>query len=133
VGGMLMTEQRRSPANNPAGADVRAGRRATSHRPPEGRTSSISPSAPRIGLWADHDPVPPERLSSYRCVAALALGMAEAGLDPHACAAELAAAGDRPLLVAAADHLDRVDHGQPEVIGRARNLVCLAMALLETP
>ena len=94
------------------------------------RASSVSASSPRVGLWADHDPVPPERLTSHRCVAALALGMAEARLDPQQCAVELAEASDRSLLVAAADHLDRVEHGEPEVIGRARNLVCAALALV---
>lgn len=94
------------------------------------RSSSVSTSAPRVGLWADHDPAPPERLTSHRCAAALALGMAEARLDPRQCAVELADASDRSLLVAAADHLDRVEHGAPEVIGRARNLVCAALALV---
>lgn len=95
------------------------------------RSSSVSESVPRLGLWAEHDPAPLVRLTSHRCVAALALGMAEARLDPQRCAAELGEAGDRALLVAAMDHLDRVEHGDPEVIGRAGNLVRAALALFE--
>lgn len=63
-------------------------------------------------------------------MAALAPGMAEAGLDRRRCAVELTEASDRSLLLAAADHLDRVEHGDPEAIGRARNLVNAALTLL---
>ncbi len=94
------------------------------------RSSTVSTSAPRVGLFAEYDPVPPERLSNHRCVAALALGLAEAGLERGRCVIELAEASDRSLLLAAADHLDHVEHGAPEVIGRARALVSAALVLL---
>ncbi|TVR31345.1 MAG: hypothetical protein EA388_13685 [Nitriliruptor sp.] len=95
------------------------------------RSSSVSESVPRVGLWAEQDPAPLERLTSHRCVAALALGMAEARLDPHQCAAELAESSERSLLLAAMDHLDRVEHGDREVIGRASNMVRAALALVD--
>jgi hypothetical protein len=94
-----------------------------SRRPPE---ASVGRRGRDAGPVASDEP---GRLVEPRALAALAVGLAFAGVDPPAAVSELAASGERMLLTQARDHVNELVRHVPGAREHARSLLEAAVTL----